>query len=307
MTICPISYQRCEGDYSSDGLKSLSPRLKTLAALPFTAAEQLREAAARASKMSIQGVQPKLSARLNVAKGRFEIVDTGGRYILKPQTPQYEQLPENEDLSMRLAAIAGVETPLHGLIYSKDASLTYFIKRFDRVDRNRKRALEDFAQILGLSRDTKYDASMEKVAFVIDSYCTFPVLEKIKLFRLTLVNFLIGNEDMHLKNFSLITRDGKIEMSPAYDILNTTIALAHPKEQTALPVKGKKNTLTRSILVDYYGREYLGLNEKVMGAVLEEIESALPEWKRLISVCFLNTELKKKYLYLLDSRWTILL
>ena len=113
---------------------------------------------------------------------------------------------------MRMAAAAGVETPLHGLLYSKDGSLTYFIKRFDR-DGKRKLALEDFSQLMGLSRESKYDASMEKIAHVVSEHCTFPVLEHINLFRLTLVNFLLGNEDMHAKNFSLITRDWKVVLS----------------------------------------------------------------------------------------------
>ena len=102
---------------------------------------------------------------------------------------------------MRLAAAGGVAVPLHGLMYAKDGSLTYFIKRFDREGRKGKLAVEDFAQLMGRSRDTKYDGSMEKVAQVVETHCTFPAIEKIKLFRLTLVNFLLGNEDMHLKKF----------------------------------------------------------------------------------------------------------
>ena len=166
--------------------------------------------------------------------------------------------------------------------------------------------MEDFSQLLGLSRDTKYSASMEKVALVIDNFCTFPVIEKIKLFRLTLVNFLIGNEDMHLKNFSLIARDGKVELSPAYDILNTCIAPARPQEQIALPIMGKKNKLTRKILDDYFGRQCLGLNHRVRTEILEIIESVSAEWKRLIGICFLSDEAKGRYVQLLDSRRRIL-
>jgi serine/threonine-protein kinase HipA len=302
MNICPITYRPCEGKYSPQGLRRLSPRLQELMDLAYTADEQIREAAARASKMSIQGVQPKLSARLSLAKRRFEIVDIGGHYILKPQNPLYAQLPENEDVSMRLAGAAGVDIPLHGLVYAKDGSLTYFIKRFDRIGRNRKLALEDFAQILGLSRDTKYDASMEKVGAVIESYCTFPVLEKIKLFRFTLVNFLIGNEDMHLKNFSLINRAGKIELSPAYDLVNTSIVMGETPEEVALPVMGKKRKLDRSVLVDYFGGKRLGLKEKVVARVLREIQEALPAWQETIRRSFLDPETKERYERLMLSR-----
>lgn len=302
MNICPVTYEKCKGRYSQKGLHLLSKSLKELRDLPYTASDQIFEAAARAPKMSIQGVQPKLSAVLNTRKNGFELVDTGGRYILKPQNPQYRNLPENEDLSMRLAAAAVIQVPLHGLVYSKDGSMTYFIKRFDRAGKN-KIAVEDFSQLMGLSRDTKYDASMEKVAKVIDQYCTFPALEKIKLFRLTLVNFLLGNEDMHVKNFSLMTNGNKVELTPAYDILNTTIVLKEPKEEIALPVKGKKNKLDSDILIDYFGRDRLGLNDKILSSLLENVKDAIPEWGRIIEVSFLPDELKAAYRLLLENRY----
>jgi serine/threonine-protein kinase HipA len=301
MSICPITYEACEEKYSPQGLRKLSRSLKQLQDLPYTAADQVFEAAARAPKMSIQGVQPKLSAVLNTRKNGFELVDVDGRYILKPQNPQYRHLPENEDLSMRLAASAGISVPLHGLVYSKDGSMTYFIKRFDRVGK-RKIAVEDFSQLLGLSRDTKYDASMEKVAQVIERYCTFPAVEKIKLFRLTLVNFLIGNEDMHVKNFSLLTRDGVVELTPAYDILNTTIVLSDEQEEIALPIKGKKRKLDREILIDYFGRIRLGLNPKIISSLFDDLNAADSAWDTLVDISFLPDEMKREYKSLLKKR-----
>ncbi|MBW1848415.1 MAG: HipA domain-containing protein [Deltaproteobacteria bacterium] len=302
MNTCPITYQPCEDRFSSEGLKRLARGLQDLESLPYTAAEQLHEAAARAPKMSIQGVQPKLSARLNVRKNHFEIVDKGGRFILKPQNPQFPELPENEDLSMRLAAAVGIDVPIHGMVYSKDNTFTYFIKRFDRIGRRRKLAVEDFAQLSDLSRETKYDSSMEKVVRVIETFCTFPAVDKIKLFRLTLVNFLIGNEDMHLKNFSLITRDDKIELSPAYDLISTTIALANPQEEIALPLMEKKSGLNRKTIIDYFGKERLELTDRMINAVLDKIKDSVPIWNELIHVSFLSLEMKEKYLKLLNTR-----
>jgi serine/threonine-protein kinase HipA len=302
MNICPITYEPCDGRYSAQGLRRLSPKLSELVPLPYTAEELVHEAAARAHNMSIQGVQPKLSARLNVAEQRFEIVDTRGHFILKPQNPQYPQLPENEDLSMRLAEMTGLEVPLHGLVFSKDGSMTYFIKRFDRVGRSRKLAVEDFSQLMGLSRETKYDASMEKVASVVESFCTFPAIEKIKLFRMTLVSFLIGNEDMHLKNFSLVTRQGKVELSPVYDMLSTSIVLNPPLEEFALPLMGKKRKLDRSILVDYFAHERLGINERMISRVLSEIGKAVAEYRPLIDRSFLSPDLKQRYRSLIEER-----
>ncbi len=124
---------------------------------------------------------------------------------------------------MTLAEIFGIEVPVHGLVYSKDKSKTYFIKRFDRIGHNQKLAVEDFSQLLGLDRETKYESSMEKVIWVVSTYCSFPKIEFVKLFKRTLFNFLVGNEDMHLKNFSLITRQDRVALSPAYDLLNSTI------------------------------------------------------------------------------------
>ena len=178
MNRCPITYEECQGSrYSIEGLKKLSPKLRYLKDFPFSAEEQIREAVFRAAKMSIQGVQPKLSVRLNVKKEIFEIADKGGHYIFKPQTIN-EEVPENEDVTMRLAKLIRIEVPLHGLVYSKDGSMTYFIRRFDRASRNKKIPVEDFAQLSGKNRETKYDSSMEQVISLIEKFCTFPAIEK---------------------------------------------------------------------------------------------------------------------------------
>ncbi len=303
MNICPITYQPC-GDtrYSNKGLKLISRNLVHLNDLALTQEEQLREAAVRAAKMSIQGVQPKLSARLNVKDGIFDIVDRGGEYILKPQNNFYPELPENESLTMKLADMIDIEVPLSGMIYSSDKKLTYFIKRFDRYGKSKKLSVEDFAQLAGKSRETKYDYSMEKVINLIDANCTFPAIEKVKLFRLTIFNFLIGNEDMHLKNFSIITRDNKIELSPAYDLLNTTIVLPNEPEEIALPLAGKKRNLNSKILIDYFGKERLNLNDKIISQMLDKIKSALDNWEEFIKISFLTPPMKEKYSGLLRNR-----
>jgi serine/threonine-protein kinase HipA len=304
MKICPITYQQItEGTYSRTGLQLLSRNLTTLNNLAYTKEEQLHEAAARALKLSIQGVQPKLSAKINVKKSAFELVEKGGTYILKPQNFLFPQLPENEDLTMRLASQIGLEIPLHGMIYSKDNSLTYFIKRFDRFGKNKKIAVEDFAQLAGKNRDTKYNYSMEKLAKIIDEFCTFPAIEKVKIFKLTLFNFLIGNEDMHLKNFSIISKNGKVELSPHYDLINTTIALKNVKEEIALPINGKKNNLDNKLLIEYMGTEVLKINQKIINQSLENIFDLKPIWQNLIEISFLSNDMKEKYFYILNNRW----
>jgi serine/threonine-protein kinase HipA len=304
MNRCPITYELCgEQKYSAQGLKLLSPKLKDLLDFPYNKGDQLKQAMARATKMSIQGVQPKLSARLNVSAGIFEIADQGGNFMIKPQNDLYEELPENEDLTMRLAALAGIEIPLHGMIYSKDGSRSYFIKRFDRLPKKKRVAVEDFAQLTGQTRETKYSSSMEKVASVLDQFCTFPLIEKQKLFRLTIFNFLCGNEDMHLKNFSLIRRNGKVEISPSYDLLNTTIAMSNPQEEFALTLAGRKSKITKENLIDYFGSERLGLTPIVIEKTLQEIENQKLKWYKQIQISFLSEEMKKKYVELMSLRW----
>lgn len=313
MNRCPITCEDCgDAPYSPAGLRLLSPKLTQLDPFPYSKEAQRQEAFLRAGKMSIQGLQPKLSVILDARGGGFVVVDHGGRYIIKPQHEHFPQLPENEAVTMSMAKRAGLEVPLHGLVRCQDGSMSYFIRRFDRTGRAGKLAVEDFAQLSGADRETKYNSSMEQVAAVVDRYCTFPVVEKVRLLKICLFNFLTGNEDMHLKNFSLITREGKVELAPAYDFLSTTVAfLAIGKkiqdiEEVALPLNGKKRKLSRSIWLDYFARERLGLNVRTIDECLNDLQGAMPEWRLLLDRCFLSAEQKKTYGEIVGSRSRVL-
>jgi serine/threonine-protein kinase HipA len=198
---CLLTYEQIETNkmYSPIGLKNLNVRLKNLKPFPFDRFEQTREAQRHAGKISIQGIQPKLSARLSVKNESFELVDKDGDYIIKPQVYDYPELPQNEDLTMHLAQVVGLNVPWHGLIRAKDDSLLYVIKRFDRLTKKKKLPQEDFAQLLGATRSTKYQSSMEKVCETVEEFCSFPTLELENIFKMTLFSFLVGNEDLHLK------------------------------------------------------------------------------------------------------------
>lgn len=303
MKICPITYEVIDDNqhYSIRGLKMLSPKLVNLNPLPFTASELRIEAAKHASKMSIQGIQPKLSCVLSIKNEAFMIVDTGGRYILKPEHDAYPEVPQNEDLSMRLAAMIGIEVPFHGMVYGADNRLTYFIKRFDRFGQADKLSVEDFSQLSQHTRTTKYNFSMEKIIQIVDEYATFPLIEKTKLFTRTIFNFLIGNEDMHLKNFSMIIRNQRVELSPAYDFLNSSIIISS-KEEIALPLAGKINNLSRKDLVDYFGLDRMNIPKKIIDSQLTTIEKKIPAWKTLIDASFLSETMKQQYHDILDER-----
>jgi serine/threonine-protein kinase HipA len=198
----------------------------------------------------------------------------------------------------------GINAPLHGLVYSKDKSFTYFIKRFDRIARKKKLALEDFAQLAGLDRETKYRYSMEKLAQLIDRYATFPALEKAELFLRVLFNYLIGNEDMHLKNYALITQEGKTKLAPAFDFINSTIAIKNPKEEIALTLNDRKRNLRRRDLIDYYALETLKLKKAIIEDTLEQLFQAKDPWLKLITRIFLKNELKSQYQKLLEERFS---
>jgi len=303
MNRCPITYELCGNNkYSEKGLRMIAPKLTHLNDLPYTAAELRQEAANRAKKLSIQGVQPKLSATISVVEQEFKIVDQFGTYIIKPQNDLFPELPQNEDVTMRMAKVFGLDVPFHGMLYAKDGSLSYFIKRFDRYGKGKKLATEDFAQLTGNTRDTKYHFTMEKLVPVIDEFCSFPAIEKADFFKRILFCYVTGNEDMHLKNFSLITKNGKTTLTPIYDFLNSSIVIKNPEEEIALTLKGKKSNLKASDFIDYYAKDRLQLNEKTIATILEQMHNAIPKWEELLQISLLSDEMKEKYLGLLGAK-----
>ncbi len=303
MNKCPITYLPVDtGRYTLTGLHLLDKSLDQLHDFPFTKTEQLTEAVSRVGKMSIQGVQPKLSAVLDKKGKVFNIVTQGGQFIIKPQHGTYAQMPENEDLTMKMADQVGISTPTHGLIWCKDGSLSYFIKRFDRVGKKIKIATEDFAQLAGVNRDSKYNYSIEKVIKLIDEHCTFPSLEKLKFFKLILFCFLTGNEDMHLKNFSMITKNGKVELSPAYDLINSTLIMKQAEEEMALMLAGKRKEFRYRELIIYLGFEKLKLSVKLIEATLLNFEENMPACEAWIERSFLEATDKIAYQQMMRSR-----
>lgn len=305
MSRCLITYDPIPdgSDYSARGLRILHSRLSHLDPLPFTNEELIQEVVNRASKMSVQGIHPKLSAVLRVQEGRFGLVDRGGRFILKPPNAGYPELPENEDLTMKLAKVAGLEIPDHGLVRAKDGKLVYWIRRFDRVGKKGKLPVEDFAQLSGKDRETKYESSVEQVIDVIEKYCTFPFVEKKVFFERFLFNYLVGNEDMHLKNYAVITDERVARLAPCFDFLNSTIVLREAREESALPLRGKKSGITRNLLIKYLGAERLGLTEPVIKGVLRTFQIIGPVWKTWIERSFLSVEAKERYWAVVAARF----
>jgi serine/threonine-protein kinase HipA len=167
--------------------------------------------------------------------------------------------------------------------------------------------MEDGAQLAGRTRDTKYDYSVERLIELLD-YCTFPAVQRLELFRRLVFNFLVGNEDMHLKNHALITRDGIVELAPVFDYLNTTCVYrtmgrrADAIEETALPIRGRKRGLSRGLFAHYLGQERLALRAAVIQTVLQSMQSALSAWRTLVDRSFLAPESKALYWEIVEER-----
>jgi serine/threonine-protein kinase HipA len=196
---------------------------------------------------AITGVQPKLS--LWLTKGikdiRFTVVDQKSNYIIKPQSQSYTALPENEDLCMHLAKHFGIETATHGLVRMSNGDLAYITKRFDR-NLETKFSCEDLCQLTETLTEHKYRGSYEKTGKTIQKWSTQAGLDTINYFKLVVFCYVIGNADMHLKNFSMLEGlDGQFAISPCYDLVSTILVIKNENEQMALTVNGRKNKITK--------------------------------------------------------------
>ena len=253
--------------------------------------------------IAVTGVQPKLSLEIEKHKNelsRLTIVGLHGNYILKPPSTKYEELPQNEDVTMHLASLVKIKTAQHCLIRLGSNELAYITKRFDRNKKN-KIALEDFCQLTENLTEHKYRGSIEKIAKTIRKYTTNTGLEILRLYELVLFCYLTGNADMHLKNFALLENDlGEFELSPAYDLLNTALVIADDKEETALTINGKKNRLTKK---DFDALALsMGINMKALKDINDKFEQVLPDWITLIKQSFLSKYMQKRYIEFIQTK-----
>jgi hypothetical protein len=262
---------------------------------------QLAEQVIRA-QTSLTGVQPKLSLNLNKHDGcnRLTIVGLWGDYIFKPQTEAYPQLPENEDLTMHLAEVAKIKVVPHSLIRLSDGKLGYITKRIDRTKNGEKIDMEDMCQLTLHPTEYKYKSSYEQIARTITKYSSTPKLDLTNYMQLLLYCFVTGNNDMHLKNFSLYRPEKDYLLAPAYDLLNTTIVNPKDKEELALSLSGRK---TKLLVADFLNTaRTIGLEESVVLRLINGLQKALPKWQVLIQSSFLDENMKKAYQELIMSR-----
>ncbi len=245
-------------------------------------------------RLAITGVQPKLSLSLEGEKGnkRLTLVGLWGDYILKPQSPDFPSMPEVEDLTMHLAKLFKIETAEHALIQTSSGELAYITKRFDRVKR-KKVHIEDLCQLSELLTEQKYKSSYERVGKIIKQYATNSGLDVIKYFRLVLFCFLTGNNDMHLKNFSLMHTERGILLSPAYDLLNVNLIYPKDQEELALTLNARKRKIKRADF-DQFATS-LGIAGKVRDNVYQDFSIRADQIQDWIDRSFLIDGYKEEY------------
>ena len=254
------------------------------------------------SQTSLTGVQPKLSLNLHKHKGcnRLTIVGLWGDFIFKPQAEAYPQLPENEDLTMHMAEAARIKVVPHSLVHLADGSLGYITRRIDRTTKGEKIDMEDMCQLTLHPTEYKYKSSCEQIGKTIAAYSSTPKLDLINFMQILLFSFVTGNNDMHLKNFSLYRPKKAYQLTPAYDLLNVAIANPKDKEEMALSINGKKSRLKLQDFIK--ASDTLGIGQRVTMQLIENMQKALPVWKDLIRNSFLSEDMKKSYLELVETR-----
>ena len=275
--------------------------------------ETLEQLALESTKKgyTIPGVQKKLSMHLSDGKKpRLTIVNHPTGYILKPQVKEFETLPEAEQLAMTMADRAGIATVPHALIRVND-SFAYITRRIDRMfgkdAKVKMLAMEDFCQLnLRLTQD-KYRGSCERCAKVITRYSSRRGLDLTELLMRLVFSFLIGNSDMHLKNFSLIeTAENSRQhiLSPAYDLLPVNVMMPEDQEQFALPMNGKKTNLCRKDFLVF--ADSCGIPQNAAENIINRLLRIQPLFVQLCEESLLSREMKQQMLKLMKGRSILL-
>lgn len=259
------------------------------------------------SRTTVTGVQAKLSMDLEHdvygRAQRLTIVGVMGRYILKPQTEQFEHLPEIEDLTMHLAEIAHILTVPHTLIRFEDGELNYITRRIDRTNNGQKLPMEDMCQLSGRLTEQKYQASYETIARLIDRYSSVPKLDMINFWEQVVFSWIVGNADMHLKNFSLISeKPNKHVLSPTYDQVSTAIVMPEDTDELALPLNGFQKKLLAMDFVQ--AMENTGLTNQMAQRILNRFVSLQEKWFSCIDDSFISDAQKAQFKELINKRIT---
>ena len=272
-----------------------------------------------AGRLSLSGAQSKFGLILDADNQlQYAPKATQSTYILKPRPIGYHLINHdycaaNENLTMQMASqVFGIETAYNGLCFFDDGQPAYITRRFD-IHENGKYAQEDFASLMGFSKDNggsdfKYNqGSYEECGEVIQKYVNAAMVDMLRFFRVVLYNFITLNDDAHLKNFSLIKRGKEYRLSPAYDLINTSLQIYEPRLfalEKGLFKEGMHLSDTRHITYKDFaelGRR-IGLPERMYLQELIKFSTPNQAADQLIGRSFLSQELKKSYMQSMHYR-----
>ena len=257
-----------------------------------------------AQRIIVTGVQPKLSMGFTktATEERLTIVGAlNGRYILKPPYSDYPQMPELEALCMLMTQACSIETVPFLLLPLKGGELAYITRRIDRNAQGDKFAMEDACQFNDRLTEHKYRGSYEQIAKGIIAYSKNPIKDVVHFYEQVIVSFLIGNNDMHLKNFSLIAKEANAyELTPAYDMISAQLLLPDDLEDLALNLNGKKRKLKRGDFIAAMLKAHIP--EKAIENLWKRIENGMSEWSGLIDHSFLSQERKENFKELINNK-----
>lgn len=248
---------------------------------------------------SISGVQDK--NLFKIKNGVFKPQNPSS-HIIKPEG-DYPEMPANEHLTMTIARRLKFKVPPTGLFEVDGLGLVFVIKRFDRIPKEGKVLLEDFAQILAFMEDDKEEGSFEDIASAIERYCNSPIIEKSELFRRLLFCFVFGNGDIHLKNWSLIYESSKklYKLSPVYDWLNVRASMPEEKVESVLPISGKRSEFTRQDF-QRFARDRLKIGNHFIAACFDEVPQWLELARTLCTESALSEKMKTRYIKVVEER-----
>ena len=262
--------------------------------------------------LTVPGVQKKISLHLTAGTNpRLTLVNYPTGYILKPQTSEYENLPESEFLTMQMAEAAGIKTVPYALVRmsKQDDRLAYITRRIDRIGNKDPKmlAMEDFCQLDGKPALDKYHGSYERCAKIIQKYSDRSGLDLTDLYYRLLLSFAIGNSDMHLKNLSLsemAPRSQIYVLSPVYDFLPVNLILPEDEDQFALTMCGKNRRIRRIDFLRF--ADSIGISEKVANALISRILSMRETLIDLSVSSFLPKSKKQIFSELITERMNTL-
>ncbi len=315
---CPSSLQEGFATYSPSALRKLFDGNKVSPFLDFgspsSGDKSSQEAVKNAGRLSLSGAQSKFGLVLDKdCKLRYSRFEEQSTYILKPRPSGYhiinrDYCAANENVTMQMASqIYGIETAANGICFFQDGEPAYLTRRFD-VGEGKKYAQEDFASLMGLTKanggsDFKYcNGSYEECGDIIKRFVKSAMIDLLRFFRVVLFNFITLNDDAHLKNFSLLSNGEEYHLSPAYDLINTSLQIYEPRIfalENGLFKEGMNLSDVRGVTYKDFvelGRR-IGLPEKLVMKEIVRFSTPNEQADMLLKRSFLSEELKKSYIY----------